>query len=47
MSLRLYLHPFASSCQKALIAFYENDTPFEPKTVDLANEASRAGDAPS
>lgn len=29
MSLRLYAHPFSSYCQKALIALYENATPFE------------------
>ena len=27
--LTLYAHPFSSYCQKALIALYENDTPFE------------------
>ncbi|MCP3138265.1 glutathione S-transferase family protein [Pyxidicoccus xibeiensis] len=42
MSLKLYLHPFASFCQKAIIAFYENGTPFEPHLVDFGNEASRA-----
>jgi glutathione S-transferase len=42
MSLQLYLHPLSSFCQKALIAFYENDTPFERHIVDLSNEASRA-----
>ena len=42
MSLKLYFHPLASFCQKALIALYENDTPFEPHIVDLANETSRA-----
>jgi glutathione S-transferase len=42
MSLKLYFHPLSSFCQKALIAFYENDTPFEPHIVDLADEASRA-----
>jgi glutathione S-transferase len=42
MSLKLYLHPLSSYCQKALIAFYENDTPFAPIIVDLANEASSA-----
>ena len=42
MSLRLYLHPLSSFCQKVLIAFYENDTPFEPHIVDLGNEASAA-----
>jgi glutathione S-transferase len=29
MTLKLYAHPFSSYCQKALIALYENDTPFE------------------
>jgi glutathione S-transferase len=42
MSLKLYLHPLSSYCQKALIAFYENDTPFAPIIVDLASEASSA-----
>jgi glutathione S-transferase len=41
MSLKLYFHPLSSFCQKALIALYENDTPFEPHIVDLADEASR------
>jgi len=39
--LKLYFHPFASFCQKALIAFYENHVPFEPIIVDLADAASR------
>ncbi len=42
MSLKLYFHPLSSFCQKALTAFYENDTPFEPIIVDLFNEASAA-----
>jgi glutathione S-transferase len=42
MRLRLYFHPFASFCQKVLVAFYENATPFEPHVVDLTDEASRA-----
>ena len=41
MSLIFYFHPLASFCQKALIALYENDTPFEPHLVDLGNEVSR------
>ena len=40
MSLDLYFHPLSSFCQKALVAFYENDTPFEPHIVDLADETS-------
>jgi glutathione S-transferase len=28
MTLDLYAHPFSSYCQKVLIAFYENGTPF-------------------
>jgi glutathione S-transferase len=42
MSLELYLHPFASFCQKVLVALYENETPFARHIVDLGNEASRA-----
>jgi glutathione S-transferase len=42
MSLKLYLHPLSSFCQKALIAFYENNTPFEPVIVNLGEEKSRA-----
>jgi glutathione S-transferase len=42
MSLKLYFHPLSSFCQKALIAFYENDTPFEPHIVDLGDETSSA-----
>jgi len=29
MTLQLFAHPFSSYCQKALIAFYENDIPFD------------------
>ena len=29
MSLQLFGHPFSSYTMKALIAFYENDTPFD------------------
>src|SRR5690606_14766809 len=42
MVLRLYYHPFASFCQKVLIALYENGTAFEPELVDLGNPDSRA-----
>ena len=42
MSLTLHFHPLASYCHKALMALYENDTPFTPKLVDLGNEAERA-----
>jgi len=41
MSLTLYFHPLSSFCQKALIALYENDTPFEPHVVDLMDAGSR------
>lgn len=34
MTLELYLHPLSSYCHKALIAFYENAIPFEPKRID-------------
>jgi glutathione S-transferase len=33
-------HPFASFCQKVLIALYENDTPFEQCIVDFSDETS-------
>jgi glutathione S-transferase len=42
MALKLHLHPFASFCQKAIIAFYENGTPFEACFVDLGEETSRS-----
>jgi glutathione S-transferase len=42
MTLELHFHPLASFCHKALIALYENATPFEPVIVDLADERSRA-----
>jgi glutathione S-transferase len=42
MTLVLYFHPLSSFCQKALIALCENGTPFEPRIVDLSDEASRA-----
>ena len=42
MSLTLHYHPLSSFCWKALIALYENDTPFRPHMVDLGDVASRA-----
>ncbi|MES2192791.1 MAG: glutathione S-transferase family protein [Pseudomonadota bacterium] len=42
MSLTLHYHPLSSFCWKALIALYENDTPFTAKLVDLGNETERA-----
>jgi glutathione S-transferase len=42
MSLKLYFHPLSSFCQKVLIALHENDTPFAPHIVDLADETSAA-----
>jgi glutathione S-transferase len=42
MSLTLYYHPLASFCWKALIALYENDTPFERRMIDLGDAAERA-----
>lgn len=41
MSLTLHYHPLSSFCWKALIALYENDTPFTPYLVDLGNKDSR------
>jgi glutathione S-transferase len=42
MTLRLYLHPFSSYCQKVLIALYERDVPFEPVAVNLGDPDERA-----
>jgi glutathione S-transferase len=36
MSLTLYAHPFAAYCWKALIALYENATPFTYRVVEDA-----------
>jgi glutathione S-transferase len=36
MSLTLYAHPFAAYCWKALIALYENATPFDYRLVEDA-----------
>jgi glutathione S-transferase len=38
--LKLYAHPFSSYCQKAAIAFYENDVPFELALLQAGSAAS-------
>lgn len=38
MAIQLYAHPFSSYCQKALIALYENDIPFELRLLEHDNE---------
>ena len=42
MSLTLHFHPLSSFCHKALIALYENGTPFTPNIVNLMDEGERA-----
>ena len=42
MSLKLYAHPFSSYCQKAFIAFYEKNVPFDLHL--LASENPAAGE---
>jgi glutathione S-transferase len=42
MALTFYGHPFSSYCQKALIALYENGTPFDFRILGLEDPA--AGD---
>jgi glutathione S-transferase len=42
MSLTLHFHPLSSFCWKALVALYENDTPFRPNMVNLGDPAERA-----
>lgn len=34
MPLTLYAHPFSSYCQKVLVALYENELPFEYRTLE-------------
>lgn len=44
--LELFAHPFSSYCQKALIALYENETPFDFRMIDpdhAENAAAWAG----
>ena len=44
MTLELFAHPFSSYCQKALIAFYENDIAFTLRMVedpDVAEELAK------
>jgi glutathione S-transferase len=40
--LILHFHPLSSFCQKALIALYEKDVPFEGQLVELMDPARRA-----
>jgi glutathione S-transferase len=42
MSLTLHFHPLSSFCWKALIALYDNGTPFTPHMVNLGDEIERA-----
>lgn len=40
MALKLYAHPLSSYCQKALVAFYENDIAFEFVMLDGSEPAA-------
>lgn len=40
MTLTFYGHPFSSYCQKALIALYENDTPFDFRVLGPEDPAA-------
>ena len=42
MSLQLFFHPFSSYSQKALIALYENGTPFTPRVLSQDDPATGA-----
>jgi glutathione S-transferase len=42
LSLTLHYHPLSSYCWKALIALYENGTPFTPHMVNLGDPDQRA-----
>jgi glutathione S-transferase len=45
MSLTLYAHPFAAYCWKALIALYENATPFDYRVIEDERDAKGVADA--
>jgi glutathione S-transferase len=42
MALMLFGHPFSSYCQKALIALYENETPFIFRVLDKSDPSTVA-----
>ena len=42
MALSLFAHPFSSYCQKALVALYENATPFTLRLLDPSEPATFA-----
>jgi glutathione S-transferase len=42
MALTLHFHPLSSFCHKALIALYENDTPFQKNIVNLMDPGEAA-----
>ena len=42
MTLQLFFHPFSSYSQKALIALYENGTPFTPRVLSPEDPATGA-----
>lgn len=42
MALTLHAHPFSAYCQKALVALYENATPFAFRMVNLGDAADAA-----
>src|SRR6516225_866737 len=42
MPLALFAHPFSSYCQKAMIALYENETPFTLRLLDHNDPATLA-----
>lgn len=42
MTLTLHLHPLSSFCMKAVMAFYENGTPFAAHTVNLGDAGELA-----
>jgi len=41
MTLKVYLHPLSSYCQKALTALYEKGVPFEARQLDNGGPVSR------
>lgn len=41
MALELYFHPLSSYCHKVLIALYESDASFVPRSLDLSDPEQR------
>ena len=41
MTIELFAHPFSSYCQKAITAFYENETQFTLRLLEPGGRPTR------